>query len=171
MSASTSKPIFSHWCRRAHERQSSIYRYLTRYPNGAALIYVAFVIALALMALVAILDIGGRHRAVNASAQVLARLERQTPALSSRSNWASDAIPPGSPFLEGQTVTVASAALLQQITAAITGAEAGSYLPRSSRRVSGRGCLHPRRCQLRALKAALPHFALWHRGGNAVLVY
>lgn len=99
-----------------------IHRYLTRYPSTAALSYVAFVIALALMALFALLDIAERHRAVNASAEVLARLERRAPSFSSESNWTADSIPAGSPFLEGQTVTMASAALLQQITAAITGA-------------------------------------------------
>jgi general secretion pathway protein M len=99
-----------------------IHRYLKRYPSLATLIYVAFVMALALMTLLAVLDIGDRHRAVNASAQVLARLARQAPALASESNWTADSVPPGSPFLEGQTVTVASAALMQQITGAITAA-------------------------------------------------
>ena len=93
-----------------------------RHPSIAALIYVASVIALALMALFAVLDIGERYRAVNASAEVLARLERRAPSLSSESNWGADSLLAGWPFLEGQTVTVASAALLQQITAAITGA-------------------------------------------------
>lgn len=96
-------------------------RYLVRYPSTSALIYVALVVVLILTALFALLNIGERHRAVNASAEVLARLERRAPSLLSESAWSSDSIPAGSPFLDGQTVTVASATLLQQITAAITG--------------------------------------------------
>ncbi len=96
-------------------------RYLRRYPSASALIYVALIIALVLTALFPLLDIGERYRAVNASAEVLARLERRAPSLLSESAWNTDLIPAGSPFLDGQTVTVASATLLQQITAAITG--------------------------------------------------
>ncbi len=96
-------------------------RYLVRYPSTSALIYVVLVVVLILTALFALLNIGERHRAVNASAEVLARLERRAPSLLSESAWSSDSIPAGSPFLDGQTVTVASATLLQQITAAITG--------------------------------------------------
>ena len=96
--------------------------YLTRYSSCAALIYFALVIALASTALFASLEIVGRYRAVSASAEVLARLERRAPSLSSDSDWTEESVPAGSPFLDGQTVTTASAALLQQITAAITGA-------------------------------------------------
>jgi general secretion pathway protein M len=96
-------------------------RYILRYPYLSALIYVALVVALTLAALFAVLDIAERHRAVSASAEVLARLERRAPSFVSASAWNSDLVPAGSPFLEGQTVTLASAALLQQITAAITG--------------------------------------------------
>jgi general secretion pathway protein M len=97
-------------------------RYLRRYPSTAALIYAALIMALVLTALFALLDVAKRHRAVNASADVLARLERRTPSFLSESAWNTDSIPAGSPFLDGQTVTVASAALLQQITASITAA-------------------------------------------------
>jgi general secretion pathway protein M len=135
-----------------------IRRYLTRYPTIAALIYVACVIALALTASLAVLDIGDRRRAVDASAQVLARLQRHAPSLSAESNWTAESVPPGSPFLEGQTVTVASAALLQQITAAITGA--GGRLVSSEVRPQGErtGDAFIRvvaNCELE--EAALPH--------------
>jgi general secretion pathway protein M len=96
-------------------------RYLARYARAAAVIYVALVTVCVLTALFALLDVAERYRALNASAEVLARFDRRAPSLSSESFWATDSIPTGSPFLEGQTVTVASAALLQQITAAITG--------------------------------------------------
>jgi general secretion pathway protein M len=67
-------------------------------------------------------DVAERRREIAASVEVLGRLERRAPPVVSESAWKSDSIPAGSPFLDGQTVTVASAALLQQITAAITGA-------------------------------------------------
>ena len=96
-------------------------RYILRYPYLSALIYVALVVALTLTALFAVQDIAEQYRAVNASAEVLARLERREPSFVSESAWNSGLVTAGSPFLEGQTVTLASAALLQQITAAITG--------------------------------------------------
>ena len=97
-------------------------RYLARYPISSALMYVALVVTLMLTAIFALLDIGERRRTVNASAEVLARLERRAPSVLSESAWNSGSIPAGSPFLDGQTVTMASAALLQQVSAAITGA-------------------------------------------------
>jgi general secretion pathway protein M len=95
-------------------------RYLVRYPSISALTYFALLVALAVTALLAILDLGERYRAVNASAELLARLERHAPSAVSESAWKSDLIPAGSPFLDGETMSLASAALLQQITAAIT---------------------------------------------------
>src|SRR5215469_7914949 len=97
-------------------------RYLRRYPRISALIYFALLVAFALTGLFAVRDLGERYRALNAAAEVLARLERRAPLALSDSAWKSDQVPAGSPFLDGQTVTLASAALLQQITAAITGA-------------------------------------------------
>jgi general secretion pathway protein M len=98
----------------------SIDHYLTRYSSMAALIYFALLIMLASTALFASLEIVERYRAVSASAEVLARLERRVPLSSSESDWTDESVPAGSPFLDGATVTTASAALLQQITAAIT---------------------------------------------------
>jgi general secretion pathway protein M len=115
-------------------------RYLRRYPSMAALIYVALVAALVSIALFAVLDIGERRDAVNASAEVLVRLERRAP-LASEPTWNSDSVPSGSPLLDGQTVTMASATLLQQITAAITGAGgkvvSSEVAPRSERSNEG----------------------------------
>ncbi len=98
----------------------SIDRYLTRYPGVSALVYVVLVIALFLTILLALVDIAERQYALSASAETLARFEGRAPISSSESDWAADTVPAGSPFLEGQTVTVASAALMQRITSAIT---------------------------------------------------
>jgi general secretion pathway protein M len=98
----------------------AIDRHLARYPSLAALGYVVVVVALMFTAIAALADIGERRRAVEASAEMLARLEGRTP--SSRSELASPggAVPIGSPFLEGQTVTVAGAALLQRVAGAVS---------------------------------------------------
>jgi general secretion pathway protein M len=96
--------------------------YLTRYSSIAALLYFVLVGALASTVLFSSREIVERYRALSSSAEVLARLEKRAPLLSSESDWTEGAVPAGSPFLDGETVTTASAALLQQITASITGA-------------------------------------------------
>jgi len=94
--------------------------YLKRYPRLAASLYALVLVALSLTALVALVRIGEQYRALNASAENLARLERRAASASSESDWVTGPIPPGSPFLDGLSVTVASAALLERVTAAIT---------------------------------------------------
>jgi general secretion pathway protein M len=93
-------------------------RYLTRYPRGATLIYGAAVVAMLLTSAFALVAIVRQYQALGAAAETLATFERR------KENGASDPAPinqpPGSPFLEGPTVTVASAALLQQLTNALT---------------------------------------------------
>ena len=95
-------------------------RHLARHPSAAALAFVVLVVGLIVAALAAFADIGERRRAVEASAEMLARLEGRTP--SSRAGLATPvgSVPVGSPFLEGQTVTVAGAALLQRVAGAVT---------------------------------------------------
>jgi general secretion pathway protein M len=95
-------------------------RRLARYPGVAVLAFALLIAALMGAALAALADIGERRGAVDASAEMLARLEGRTP--SPRAGLAAPAgsVPVGSPFLEGQTVTVAGAALLQRVAAAVT---------------------------------------------------
>jgi general secretion pathway protein M len=115
--------------------------YLTRYSSVAASLYFVVVVALTATVLFASSDVVERYRAVGASAEVLARLEKRTPLLSSDSDWTEGAVPAGSPFLDGETVTTASAALLQQVTASITGAGgkviSSEVAPRGERPVGG----------------------------------
>jgi general secretion pathway protein M len=96
---------------------SAFDRYLARYPTIPALIYIALLLALLLTALLMLIDMVDRYRAVERASEVLVRLERRTPAAQAEPSWES--APPGSPFLEGETVTVASAALLERLTAAV----------------------------------------------------
>ena len=58
---------------------SRIDRYVARYPAIPMLIYVGTVLTLLLTAVLVLIDIADRYRAVDAAAQVLARLERRAP--------------------------------------------------------------------------------------------
>jgi len=96
--------------------RESISAYFVRYPRFSALIYVGLVAICCMVTLLMLGDIIDRYRVRNASLDMLSRLEGRSPG------GAKDHRPPGSPFLEGQTITVASAALLQRITSSITNA-------------------------------------------------
>jgi general secretion pathway protein M len=98
---------------------STIDRYAARYPAIPVLIYVAAVLTLVLNAVLVLIDIVDRYRAVDAATEILARLERRAPVASSEPDWQSAAPPPGSLFLEGDSITVASAALLERLTGAV----------------------------------------------------
>ena len=94
-------------------------RYFTRYPYVAVAAYgvlVAAFIAAIWISLAGILE----QRAVLAnSADILNQLEaRQQGPNAGRS--AAGAVPAGSPFLGGETITVAGATLLQRVASAVT---------------------------------------------------
>jgi general secretion pathway protein M len=88
-------------------------------PVVAAIAYAALVIVLLAMAASAVVDIFGQRASVAASAAMLEQLEgRKPPAAGGPSGDAT--MPSGSAFLEGATVTVAGAALLQRVAGAVT---------------------------------------------------
>ena len=91
----------------------SIARYLARYPNIAAAAYVAVVVAALLVVILAIVSISDGYRARDTSAGTLAELEQRA---SSNASALGSSAPAGSPFLQGQTATVATATLLQRVT-------------------------------------------------------
>ncbi|MGA2125467.1 MAG: type II secretion system protein GspM [Xanthobacteraceae bacterium] len=91
--------------------------YLARHPWIPALGYVAAVAALVAVTGLALADIYQRHVALAAATDMLDRVEGRRPALGGAMSAGG---PVGSPFLEGQTVTVAGAALLQRVAAAVT---------------------------------------------------
>jgi general secretion pathway protein M len=64
-------------------------------------------------------DIRDKHADVAASSAMLEQLEGRPP-VAGRGQAAGVTAPSGSPFLEGATVTVAGAALLQRVSAAVT---------------------------------------------------
>jgi general secretion pathway protein M len=94
-------------------------RLLTRFPGLAALAYLALVLVIACAAWFATADILGRRQAVAEQEALLAQLERGRPTAAASAATASHE-PQGSPFLEGQTVTLAGAALLQRVAGAVT---------------------------------------------------
>lgn len=94
--------------------------YLARFPMAAVFAYVAVVVLLVFAIWVALADIAERRQAVAAAADMLARLEGRAPVSYADGGTATGPVPTGSPFLEGQTVTVAGAALLQRVATAVT---------------------------------------------------
>ena len=91
---------------------------LVNSPPVAATAYAALVIVLLTMAISAVADILSQRSSVAAAAAMLEQLEgRKAPSEGARSGAGA---PSGSAFLEGATVTVAGAALLQRVAAAVT---------------------------------------------------
>ena len=79
--------------------------------------YIVVVIVFIAMAWSGLSDILERRQAIAASADLLAQLEGRKPA--ARTGTSETQVPTGSPFLEGQTLTVAGAALLQRVADAV----------------------------------------------------
>jgi len=96
----------------------TIERYLTRFPLVAAAIYVALLVLFACILWGTVIDMLERRAAVAAASDILDQLQGRKPA--ARMAGASETVPTGSPFLEGPTVTVAGAALLQRMAGAVT---------------------------------------------------
>jgi general secretion pathway protein M len=88
-------------------------------PILAAAAYAGLVFALLFMVVSSIVDILDQRAAVASAAAMLDQLEGRSTAASGRRS-ADVLMPSGSAFLEGATVTVAGAALLQRVAGAVT---------------------------------------------------
>ena len=97
-----------------------IERYLARFPLGAAICYAAVVIIFLLTTFLYVSDVLERQQAVAATGDILSQLEGRNPAPSSTKNATDASFVTGSPVLEGPTVTVAGATLLQRVAGAVT---------------------------------------------------
>ena len=86
-------------------------------PLPAATVYLGLMILLLLVVFSSLADIMSRRADIAASSAMLEQFEGRRPA--ARGQGMSVA-PAGSPFLEGETVTVAGATLLQRVTSAVT---------------------------------------------------
>jgi general secretion pathway protein M len=93
---------------------------LARYPLAAAMLYAALVLLFVFTAVETVLDLSDRRDAARAAADILGQIEGRGPARSGPSGLSDVAVVAGSPYLEGATVTVAGAALLQRLAGAIT---------------------------------------------------
>ncbi|HLH94754.1 MAG TPA: type II secretion system protein GspM [Xanthobacteraceae bacterium] len=93
-----------------------IEKILARFPLAAVALYAAIVLVFLSTAVTTLLDLVDRHNQAAAAADLLAQLEGRGPVRSG----SLAAAPSGSPFLEGATVTVAGAALLQRMAGAIS---------------------------------------------------
>jgi general secretion pathway protein M len=94
-------------------------RLLARFPVLAAAVYVVLVIVLLGAAWLATADLLDHREAVARKEAQLAQFERGRATVAAPAT-ASEA-PQGSPFLEGQTVTLAGASLLQRVAGVVTG--------------------------------------------------
>jgi len=91
---------------------------LLRSPLAAVAIYVAVVVLFSIAAWTSIAALLEQKSAITAAADILAQLEGRTPRKAGSSDRDSH---PQSPFLEGATQTIAGAALLQRLSAAVSG--------------------------------------------------
>jgi general secretion pathway protein M len=96
--------------------------FLSRFPTGATLLYFGTVLLFASLVWTSISDILERRQAVAATADILNQLEGRRTTGPRNAAAAGTAAPAGSPLLEGATVTVGGANLLQRVAAAVVAA-------------------------------------------------
>lgn len=93
---------------------------LARFPAGAAFLYLVVVLAFAVTAWTTVAEILERREAVAATAGILSQLEGRSPAAPRGRGKEGDQLTAGSPLLEGATVTVGGANLLQRVAGSVT---------------------------------------------------
>jgi len=111
----------------------AITRMLNRSPLIAVVVYVAVTGGLFATAGFAVSDIVDHQRALEQTSDLLDQLQGRKPRSSSTSPLVAEH--PGTPFLEGPTVTVAGATLLQRVGAAV--ANVGGTIQSSQVDISG----------------------------------
>jgi general secretion pathway protein M len=94
---------------------NAITRTLSQSPLIAVVLYLAVIGGLAVTSVIAIANIFDHQRALAQTSDLLDQLRGRKP----RNPAQLSAEHPGTPFLEGPTVTVAGAALLQRVAAAV----------------------------------------------------
>jgi general secretion pathway protein M len=92
---------------------------LTRSPPVAAAIFAGLILVFAIVSVNTLVDTYLRYADLAATADLLAQLEGRKP-LASRNGALPQNDPTGSPYLEGATVTIAGAALLQRVANAVS---------------------------------------------------
>jgi general secretion pathway protein M len=92
---------------------------ITTSPLLAATVYLGLVVVLLFAVVTSIADVVGQRDEVAASATMLEQLDGRNPA-AGRGPSSDVTMPSGSAFLEGATVTIAGATLLQRVSGAVT---------------------------------------------------
>src|SRR5215468_10488229 len=92
---------------------------LARFPSGAAILYVGLLAVFVVTAWTSVAEILDRRDAVAASADVLRQLETHNPAAPRGQSKNGEPAVAGSPLLEGATVTVGGANLLQRVAGSV----------------------------------------------------
>jgi general secretion pathway protein M len=113
----------------------AITRSLTRSPLIAVVLYAVVIGGLLAVAGIAVSNILDRQRALAQTSDLLDQLQGRKARGSGKSPLAAEH--PGTPFLEGPTVTVAGATLLQRVAAAV--GNVGGTIQSSQVDVSGAG--------------------------------
>ena len=93
--------------------------FLARFPVGAAILYAGLVLLFAITAWTTVVDILERRDAIAATADILNQLEGRKPAAPRGAGTGDVAAVTGSPLLEGATVTIGGANLLQRVAGAV----------------------------------------------------
>jgi general secretion pathway protein M len=97
----------------------ALQRFLARHRTVAVLSYGAVIAGLVALSWMTLADLNERRLALAAATDLLEQIEGRKPSSVGQATG-PDAGRTGSPFLEGQTVTVAGAALQQRVTAAVS---------------------------------------------------
>ena len=97
----------------------SLNSYIARYPYVAVAAYIMLVVALLATIWMALAGIFEQRAVLADSLYILDQLEARQQSANAANNPAG-AVPAGSPFLGGETITVAGATLLQRVASAIT---------------------------------------------------
>src|ERR1700694_5262800 len=108
-----SRPISGRSLRWSHEHMNLFTSFLARFPVGAAILYVGLVALFAIMSWTTVMDILERREAVAATADILNQLEGRRPPTPRNVSNGDVAATAGAPLIEGATVTVGGANLLQ----------------------------------------------------------
>jgi len=87
---------------------------------GAAVLYAGLVASSLILVITLIASIAERRANVAAEEETLAQLEGRSLTVRRDDDSPFGAVPTGSPFLQGQTVNVAGAALLQRVAGSVT---------------------------------------------------
>ena len=97
---------------------NALQRMIAQRPRAATAAYGVLIVVFCAAAFISTADLLNRYDELNALTAALARMEGRNPPAAKSTEV--DVSPTGSPVLEGPTVTVAGAALLQRVSDAVT---------------------------------------------------